>query len=224
MSFIIIIFFRKIIMIFKIAKDGLPFILIPLFTTLFFYMVNIRIISLLTLLITLFMLWFFRDPERNINKNPNLILSPADGKIIEITEPYKDRLFPQKVMRRISIFMSPLDVHINRAPIEGKITFSKYISGKFFPAFKPKASLENEQHWLSIKNDKYEVHLKLIAGILARRVLCKVKVGEEVQQGQKIAIIKFGSRVDIFVPTNAKILVNLNDKVKAGLSILASFK
>lgn len=174
-------------------------------------------------LLSLFFVFFFRDPERKAPSGENLILSSADGKVILI-KPFENQDFVGKKGTRVSVFMSVFDVHVNRAPVSGKIKYFKYNPGKFHPAFKDKASSENEQTELGLENERGKIILKQIAGIIARRIVCKVKPGDLVKAGQRFGMIKFGSRVDLFLPENVEIKVELNQKVKAGETIIGVFK
>lgn len=177
-------------------------------------------IGLLGFVLILLVLNFFRNPLIEIKENPNAILAPCDGKIVVIEEVFEPLHFKAHV-KQISIFMSPLNVHVNRTPIHGKIVYLKYYPGKFLVAFHPKSSLENEQTFLVIENEKFKVGFKQIAGAVARRIKWYVKEGDIVKQGQEFGFIKFGSRMDIFVPLEAKVQVQLNQTTQGGQTILA---
>lgn len=174
-------------------------------------------------LLSLFFVFFFRDPERKAPDGENLILSSADGKVILI-KPFENLKFVGEKGTLVSVFMSVFDVHVNRAPISGKVKYFEYNPGKFHPAFKDKASSENEQTELGLENAHGRIILKQIAGIIARRIVCKVKPGDLVRAGQRFGMVKFGSRVDLFLPENVEIKVKLNRKVKAGETIIGVFK
>ncbi|MCK4223544.1 MAG: phosphatidylserine decarboxylase family protein [candidate division Zixibacteria bacterium] len=174
-------------------------------------------------LLSFFFLFFFRDPERKAPNGENLILSSADGKVILI-KPFENLKFVGEKGTLVSVFMSVFDVHVNRAPISGKVKYFKYNPGKFHPAFKDKASLENEQTELGLENERGRIILKQIAGIIARRIVCKVKSRDSVKIGERFGMIKFGSRVDLFLPENVEIKVKLNQRVKAGETIIGIFK
>ncbi len=173
-------------------------------------------------LIFLFFIFFFRDPARDIPDGEHLILSPADGKVICI-KPFDSLDFVGGKGTLISVFMSVFNVHVNRAPVSGSVRYFRYNPGKFFPAFKDKASLENEQTELGLENDHGKVILKQIAGIMARRIVCKLKSGDSVKAGESFGMIKFGSRVDLFLSENVKIKVKLKQRVKAGETIIGVF-
>ncbi len=175
-------------------------------------------------LLSLFNFYFFRDPERRIPDNPRAVLSPADGKVIEVREEFEPDYF-QKNSQRISIFLSVLDVHVNRAPMAGRVDYFRYNPGKFLVAFAPKASRENEHTAIGISNERgHRVFFKQIAGLIARRIVCHLREGHLVQAGERIGMIRYGSRVDVFVPTDAQVLVKRGQRVRAGESILATFQ
>lgn len=166
---------------------------------------------------------FFRVPKRMINKVSNGVVSPADGTIVQILEAFEDEYF-QKDKIQISIFMSPLNVHVNTYPIDGTVSYTQYHPGKHFVASLPKASKDNEHNSVAVKNSKgEEVLFRQIAGMVARRIVSYVKEGAEAKQGEEMGIIKFGSRVDVFVPLDAKINVKVGDKVKSKKSVIAYF-
>ncbi|MCP3659519.1 MAG: phosphatidylserine decarboxylase family protein [Bacteroidetes bacterium] len=173
---------------------------------------------------SLFYLWmayFFRDPKRTITKSNKHILSPADGRIIYIEETVEDEYFKDKRLK-ISIFMSPFNVHVNRNPISGNIKFFKYHAGKYFVANHPKSSKKNERTTIVIRNEKgYEVLFRQVAGFIARRIKFYGKQGDDVQQGDEAGFIKFGSRADIYLPLKTKLSVKEGDKVKGGITVLA---
>ncbi|MDW7679106.1 MAG: phosphatidylserine decarboxylase family protein [bacterium] len=182
----------------------------------------LTIFAAISLILLPFTVYFFRDPDRTTPNGDNLIVSPADGKIIKIEEVEEEIFFKQKV-RLISIFMSVLDVHVNRMPIDGRVTYFNYQRGKFHRAFKDDASYENEQTVIGIENPRTRLLFKQIAGIIARRIVCPVREGWKVQKGERFGMIKFGSRVDIFLPNNVNLLVKLNEHVKAGETIIGTY-
>jgi phosphatidylserine decarboxylase len=174
-------------------------------------------------------LQFFRNPSRKIMRNDRHVLSPADGKVVVIEEVFENEYFHDKRLQ-VSIFMSPLNVHVNRYPVSGKISFYRYHPGKYLVAWHPKSSTENERTTVCLTpnssptgdgNKRGEVMFRQIAGALARRIVFYGKEGETVEQGKQCGFIKFGSRVDVLLPLNAKIKVKLGDKVTGGVSILA---
>ena len=179
------------------------------------------ILQIFSLIIFVFILWFFRNPKRNIIKNPELILSPADGKVIAIKEVDELEYFKDKKIQ-ISIFLSPLDIHVNRYPVSGKILYSKFHKGEYLVAWHPKSSDKNERTTVVIKNKKFgEVMYRQIAGAVARRIVNYAKVNSNVEQGDDSGFIKFGSRVDLFLTKDLNLKIRVGDKVKGGLSIIA---
>jgi len=173
--------------------------------------------------IALFVLQFFRDPPREVPKNPNAILAPADGRIVAVEktqDPYLDR-----EALKISVFMNVFNVHSNRSPVDGEVRDKWYFPGKFINADLPKASLENERNALWIKTDNgADVTCVQVAGLIAKRILCHVSPGDHLARGQRFGFIRFGSRVDVYLPLNTKVNVNIGDKVSATLTILAEFR
>ncbi len=174
----------------------------------------------LSILIFIFTLNFFRDPERAVPTGEKLVVSPADGTVIKIENVVEDRYMKTNAIQ-ISIFMSPVNVHVNRFPISGTIGYFDHIPGEFFAAFEDKASLKNEQTHIGIENGKGKVFFKQIAGFIARRIVANVKIGDSTETGKRFGMIKFGSRVDIFVPKGAEIKVTQNQKTVAGETIVA---
>ena len=179
-------------------------------------------IVVLTLLFFGFTLNFFRDPERTPPPGKGLILAPADGRIVRIATVREEELFSGDATM-ISIFMSPLNVHVNRSPITGMVKHMRYVDGEFFAAFEDKASEKNEQMIVGVEGPAGKVVMKQIAGFLARRIVCELAVGDSVMQGERFGMIKFGSRVDVFVPTSSNLKVSLDDRTVAGETVLAVF-
>lgn len=201
-----------------IAREGWPFIIPGLLLFIVFLLAGFTLTALVFGLLTLSIALFFRDPNRKIVKDENLILSPADGRILEVLHP------DDKALQKVCIFMSVLNCHINRIPISGRVTKVEYNSGKFLPAFREKASELNEQNTIYISTDSLEIGVCQIAGLIARRIVCRLKQGDAVSQGSRFGLIRFGSRVDVLLPTDIKILVRQGQKVKAGLSIIGRIK
>lgn len=179
--------------------------------------------ALIFLILFTFLLFFFRDPERKAPEGENLILAPADGKVILI-KPFDDLEFVGGGGTWVSVFMSLFDVHVNRVPISGVVKYVRYNPGKFFRAFKDKAALENEQTELGLENKHGKVVLRQIAGIIARRIVCRLKQEDSVKAGERFGMIRFGSRLDLFLPENVEVKVKLNHRVKAGESIIGIFR
>ncbi len=175
------------------------------------------------LLMFLLVLQFFRPPKRHIPKDPAVVLSPADGKVVTIEETLEEEYFKQP-MKLISIFMSPLNVHLNRYPVGGKIAYYRYHPGKYLVAWHPKSSDLNERTSLVIQPaEKEMIMVRQVAGAVARRIVCYGKEEKIVEQGNELGFIKFGSRVDLFLPLTAKLEVAIGDSVKGGLSRIATY-
>ena len=167
-------------------------------------------------------LQFFRNPKITVNKNENHILSAVDGKVVMIKEVFEPEFFKEKKLQ-VSIFMSPLNVHVTRYPISGDIIFSKYHPGAYLVAWHPKSSTKNERTTIVLKNKVFgKILYRQIAGALARRIVNYAKVGDLAEQGKDAGFIKFGSRVDLFLPIGTKVNVKLNQKVKGGMTVIAS--
>lgn len=169
---------------------------------------------------------FFRVPDRNINTNENHVLASADGEVVVIEEVYEHEYFKDKRLQ-VSVFMSPFNVHVNWYPIDGKVVYTKYHPGKYLIAKHPKSSLHNERNSVVVENQKFPkkaVLARQIAGIMARRIICYAKVGDEAKQGAEFGIIRFGSRVDFFLPLDAKIKVKMGQQVRAQRTVIAEFK
>ena len=186
--------------------------------------VNTPIISqtvgILLLIIYLWMISFFRVPKRVMTMDPNLIIAPADGKIVVIEKTFvQEHLEEDRI--QLSIFMSPFNVHINRSPIKGEVSYHKYHKGDYLVAYHPKSSELNERNSYAFKNDKVEVLIRQIAGKLARRICYYVPQGSKVDQNEEVGFIRFGSRVDVFIPLDAEILIEKDQQVKGGVTPLA---
>ncbi len=171
----------------------------------------------------IFTMWFFRKPSRYLDRDENLVIAPADGKIVAIEEIEEDEFFNDRRLQ-VSIFMSPLNVHVNHFPIKGTVSYFKYHPGEYLVAWHPKASSENERSSVVVENGSHAVLIRQIAGVLARRIVCYARTGEKVDQGQELGFIKFGSRVDLFLPTDIKLNVRIGQKVSGIKSVIASFK
>jgi len=201
-----------------LAKEGFVFIIPLLIITILMFLLSFYWAAVFGGLGFLFVTWFFRDPERHIPNEPNVIVSPADGKITEIVtekEPING-----EICKRITIFLSVFNVHINRVPVAGTIEEIRYNPGKFLAAFNPKASMDNEQNIILINNGKTHVFVKQIAGLIARRIVCWPKKGDYYELGQRYGLIRFGSRVDILLPETAKLSAACGDQVSGGKSII----
>ncbi len=215
----------------KIHKEGYKILLVSLALFLgiialeiiylkeFTYIIYLTVILLSVLYILI--VRFFRVPIFEIERNENLILCPANGKVVVIEEVNEPEFLNEK-RRQISIFMSPNDVHVNRYPLSGKVIFFKYHPGKFLVAWHPKSSTENERTTIVVENDNgVQILIRQIAGAVARRIVCYSNVGDIVDQGNELGFIKFGSRVDLFLPLNARINIEINQKVVGGKTVIA---
>lgn len=179
------------------------------------------LILVLTLGLLLFLISFFRVPNRELTKGDNLVICPADGKVVTIEEVYDEEYFKDKRLQ-VSIFMSPANVHQNRNPVAGEVVYNQYHKGKYLVAWHPKSSTENERHSVVIRSGRGEILVKQIAGALAKRIINYLQVGQKVDQSAEYGFIKFGSRVDVLLPVNAKVTVKLNEVVKGGVTVLAT--
>lgn len=177
---------------------------------------------IITLGLFLFIISFFRIPDRQLTINDNQIICPADGKVVVIEEVTEVEYFKDKRIQ-VSIFMSPANVHVNRNPMSGEVIYNQYHKGKYLVAWHPKSSTENERWSVVTRNDHGEILYKQIAGALAKRICNYTQVGQKVNQGDEYGFIKFGSRVDVLLPLNAKINVQLDQVVKGGVTVLASW-
>ncbi len=201
-------------------KAGYPFILICALVTVLFTFFGVSVLAVPSLLCTAFVCWFFRDPERIIPQDANALVSPADGKII-IVEAIEDSPFTQGPSIKISIFMSVFNVHVNRIPCKAKVVGIDYYPGKFFSAHLDKASKENEHNVLFLETEKGDkICFVQIAGLIARRIVCRINKGDLVERGQRFGLIRFGSRLDVYLPASARLNVSVGDKVHAGETVL----
>ncbi|WP_272023851.1 phosphatidylserine decarboxylase family protein [Olleya namhaensis] len=204
---------------------AITFLLVALFAVVVDKFVSLQWLQYLlffALFVFLFLiLQFFRNPKRTTLLNDNTVVSPVDGKVVVIEEVFEPEFFKEKRLQ-VSVFMSPINVHVTRYPIGGQVAYSKYHPGKYLVAWHPKASTENERTTVVVDNPTYgKVLYRQIAGALAKRIVNYAKQGDAATQGEDSGFIKFGSRVDLFLPLDTKIKVNLNQKVKGGESIIA---
>jgi phosphatidylserine decarboxylase len=175
------------------------------------------------ILLFIFTLNFFRDPERVVPGGDHLVISPADGTVIKIEDVVEEK-YIKGPATMVCIFMSPINVHVNRNPVTGTVGYYEYVKGEYFAAFEDKASLKNEQTHIGMESAKGKVFFKQIAGFVARRIVADLKVGDTVEAGKRFGMIKFGSRVDIYVPKHADIKVVMNQKTVAGETVVAEWK
>ena len=206
----------------KIHTEGYKFIIISVFLTVLFYFIS-TFLGLIFLILTVWVYYFFRDPERISINDDDYLISPADGIVLQVKETTgpKEMGLENKNMTKISIFMNVFDCHVNRTPLSGKITDIKYIAGKFFNASLDKASEDNERNYYKIQGSNgEEVIVVQIAGLIARRIVCESSINDELNQGDRIGMIRFGSRADLYFE-NYKPLVKVNQKTIAGETLLA---
>ncbi|GAA3914349.1 phosphatidylserine decarboxylase family protein [Chitinophaga oryziterrae] len=214
----------------KIHREGLAtilltFVVLALINGAVFYFsgntLTLQIIAAFSLALFLFIISFFRIPNREMKHGESLVLAPCDGKVVVIEETYEPEYFKDKRLQ-VSIFMSPANVHVNRNPISGQVKLSQYHSGKYLVAWHPKSSTENERHTVVIGNGKTDVLVRQIAGALARRIVNYLKPGMEVTQNEEMGFIKFGSRVDLYLPVGTQVSVQLDQVVRAGQTVIAT--
>lgn len=194
------------------VKEGIPFVLVPAVLVVMFAILQWWILAAVLLFICLFMAYFFRDPKRTIPSEPNIVVSAADGRVTRIEETADGKL--------VSVFLSPLDVHINRSPIAGTIIDVDYVKGKKIPATNNAASFVNERNSLLIESPEMTVKCTQIAGILARRIVCWPHKGDNLERGEKFGLIKFSSRTDLLLPPDVDIEVKIGDRVTGGETII----
>lgn len=215
----------------KFHKEGYPTLILTLLISAILIFIGqsfapqwlFMILVLLSLFLLIVVLQFFRDPKRKISKeDPQVVYTPADGKVVVIEKTFEPEYIKAECYQ-VSIFMSPLNVHKNRNPISGKVEYLKYHPGKYLVAWHPKSSTENERFTTVYSTDNGQILIRQIAGALARRIINYLKTGDEVQQSQEMGFIKFGSRVDVFLPLSAKIEVELNQMVKSPIDVIARF-
>ncbi len=205
---------------FMIDRAGVPFILVALLAALGIGWWFGRAWSVPWLVLAAFFLFFFRDPDRRIASDAHLVVSPADGRVMVAGAPAGAGA-PDGVWQVISIFLSPVDVHINRTPVEGRVTRVEYHAGSFLPAYRIEAGTHNEWTEVWIERAGQAVVCRQIVGILARRIVCRLRVGDTVARGQRYGIMKFGSRIDLFLPPSARVRVKAGDRVIGGETALA---
>ena len=216
-----------------IHKEGYPtiawgVIIFGVINLLSFYLISFdyplitAIIAIATFGILLFLISFFRIPKRVPTINDNAIVAPADGKVVVIEEVQADEYFTDRRIQ-VSIFMSPLNVHVNRNPISGDVAYSQYHKGKYLVAWHPKSSTENERHSVVYRKDGKEILVKQIAGAVAKRIVNYLQAGQKVKQSDEMGFIKFGSRVDLLLPLDAKINVKIGDKPQGGVTVIAEW-
>ena len=200
----------------KIVRDSIPYILVPVLLALVSLLFGLWYVAIFFLLIAAFMAYFFRDPKRIPPDDPNVVVAPADGRVTQV----KPVAAATGSGTLVSIFLSPLDVHINRSPIAGRVKDISYSHGKFLMATNQKASLLNEQNELVIEGEKITVVCKQIAGILARRIVCWIHKGDDLELGERFGMIKFSSRTDVILPQNVNVTISEGNRVTGGVTII----
>ena len=201
----------------KLARESIPFIVIPGLLVLVSLAAGFWYIAVIWAVVVLFMAYFFRDPKRVPPEDPNVVVAPADGRVTRVKSLASENGKPSTL---VSIFLSPFDVHINRSPIAGEVLDIRYSPGKFLMATNEKASDVNEQNALVIKGDKVTVICKQIAGILARRVVCWTRKGDNLALGQRFGMIKFSSRTDLILPPNVDVTISEGSRVTGGVTVI----
>lgn len=205
-----------------IDRAGYPFVITPLVVASLLFVAGFTVMAGFCLLLSSVFLAFFRDPNRSLpaDISPDAVLSPADGKILYAGPAQKDACPPGR-WDQISIFLSPLDVHVNRVPINGRVIDIRYQPGTFLPAYKSRSAVDNERTEITVDHQGQLIIFRQIVGVMARRVVCRIRPGMTVTQGQRFGVMKFGSRMDVFLPTTAVILVEPGRKVRSGESVIA---
>lgn len=205
-----------------VAREGWPFILPPLIVAASLWVGGWQVTGVATCVLAVLVALFFRDPPRDIPKGEGLIVAPADGAIVQVTRYLGQEL--QEPATQISIFLSVLDVHINRAPFPTVVEEVTYRPGTFRIAWQPEASVDNEQNLIALKAPEGRLLVKQIAGLIARRIVCRVVPGQKLEAGERIGMIRFGSRVDLIVPARAELFVKRGDRVKGGTTVMGALR
>jgi phosphatidylserine decarboxylase len=206
----------------KLAREGLPYVAILAAATLAADAIGFWWVGTFLLFATLAVASFFRDPERDVPEGGDLVVSPADGKVVAVESDRSPESLPGERLQRVSIFMSPADVHVNRIPCSGTVLSVKHTPGKFVAAYRDEASFENERNEVAMRDEKGRpIVFVQIAGLLARRIICRLTPGQAVRQGERFGLIMFGSRVDVYLPNTATMRVRVGDRVRAGSGVLA---
>jgi phosphatidylserine decarboxylase len=201
----------------RLAPEGVAFVLPPAGVTLLSVLLAWWVLAMVGLLLTVCVAFFFRDPERVVPRLPEAIVAPADGRVLE-------SVAVGERQHRVSIFLSILNVHVNRVPYEGTVSQVTYTPGQFLAAYRREASLVNEANSVTIQNHAREFVVKQIAGVIARRIVCRVQPGDVLEKGQRYGLIRFGSRIDLLLPPEAEVVIRVGDTVRGGETILAVLK
>ena len=204
----------------RIDPSGWPFVLGGLVLAIVALSLINPFVGIALLVVTAFFLFFFRDPERDVSVPASAVVSPADGRVM-VAGPSTTPSFPADRWQQISIFLSPMDVHVNRMPVSGRVTQVKYHPGRFLPAYRAEAGELNEYTEVTVDHDGIIVVVRQIVGILARRIVCRIREGDEVKAGARFGVMKFGSRMDIFIPRESTMQATVGAKVVGGVTVLA---
>jgi phosphatidylserine decarboxylase len=205
----------------RIDPAGWPFVVGGLILAIIALWLFKPIIGITLLVLTTFFLFFFRDPERTIVAADNAVLSPADGRVM-VAGPSATATFPADRWQQVSIFLSPMDVHVNRMPVSGRVVSVKYHPGRFLPAYRTDAGELNEYTEVTVDHGGSTIVVRQIVGILARRIVCRAREGDQVKAGDRFGVMKFGSRMDIFLPRDATLSAKVGDKVLGGITVMGS--
>ena len=205
----------------RIDPAGWPFVIGGLILAIIALWLFKPVIGITLLVLTTFFLFFFRDPERTIVAADNAVLSPADGRVM-VAGPSATAMFPADRWQQISIFLSPTDVHVNRMPVSGRVVSVKYHPGRFLPAYRSDAGELNEYTEVTVDHGGSTIVVRQIVGILARRIVCRAREGDQVKAGDRFGVMKFGSRMDIFLPRDATLSTKVGDKVVGGITVMGS--
>ena len=207
----------------RIDPAGWPFILGAAAVTLFLWLFGGPVFGLPLLVVSAFMLFFFRDPERVHQAPPSAVLSPADGRVMVAGDPTGEAVPPGR-WQQVTVFLSPMDVHINRIPVSGRVTRVEYHPGRFLPAYRRESGDLNERSEVTIDHGGQPIVVRQIVGVLARRVVCRTREGLVVKAGERFGVMKFGSRMDVFVPVDATLHVRVGDTVVGGVTVIATLR
>ena len=205
----------------RIDPSGWPFVLGGLVLGIIVFWLLNPFVGVALLILSTFFLFFFRDPDRAVNAPDSAVVSPADGRVM-VAGPPTGQQFPADRWQQISIFLSPMDVHVNRMPVSGRVTQVKYHPGRFLPAYRGDAGDLNEYTEVTVDHGGTTIVVRQIVGILARRIVCRAKEGDIVRAGDRFGVMKFGSRMDIFVPHGSTLHTKVGEKVKGGVTVLAT--
>jgi phosphatidylserine decarboxylase len=205
----------------RIDSAGWPFILGAAVVAAFAWLLTGPLLGLPLLVLCSFLLFFFRDPDRVHNAPPSAVLSPADGRVMVAGQPTGEAA-PPGTWQQVSVFLSPMDVHVNRIPVSGRVTRVEYHPGRFLPAYKKESGDLNERSEVTIDHSGQPIVVRQIVGVLARRVVCRTREGLDVKAGERYGVMKFGSRMDVFVPADARLHVRVGDTVVGGVTVIAT--